>query len=261
MGKRENTMRMNDDPFAVIADYYDLDLGGFQEDVPLYDNLARRTEMPVLELGTGTGRVAIPLAKNGHTVVGIDSSEAMLTVARRNAGRRRNNLQFILAEMTAFSFDASFGLVFCALGGFLHLDSQAKQIQTLERVRDHLAASGLFTLDLPNPEAVEWEPGCRELILEWTRERQDGTMVSKFVSTQADRARQVQRITHIYEEWHNAGSRRRQALFELRHVHRFEMELLLRHTGWKIEGVYGSYDLEPYDSDSPRMIFVAGCAR
>jgi len=96
--------------------------------------------------------------------------------------------------------------------------------------------------------------------LEWTRERQDGTMVSKFVSREADRARQVQRITHIYEEWHDAGSRRRQATFESRYVHRFEMELLLKQTGLKIEGVYGSYDLEPYNSDSPRMIFMAGRA-
>jgi SAM-dependent methyltransferase len=260
MGKREDTMRRSDDPFAVIADYYDLDLGDFQEDVPLYDNLARRTELPVLELGAGTGRVAIPLAKSGHTVVGIDSSEAMLAAARRKAGRRRNNLQFILAEMTEFSFDVRFGLIFCALGGFLHLDSQEKQIQTLERAREHLAASGLLALDLPNPGTVEWEPGCQELVLEWTRERQDGTMVSKSVSREADRARQVQRITHIYEEWHGAGSERRLVTFESRYVHRFEMELLLRQTGLKTEGVYGSYDLEPYDSASPRMIFMAGRA-
>ena len=260
MGKRENTIRMSDNPFSVIADYYDLDLGDFQEDVSLYDNLARRTELPVLELGAGTGRVAIPLAKSGHTVVGIDSSEAMLAVARHKAGRRRNNPQFALAEMTEFSFDVRFGLIFCALGGLLHLDSQEKQVQTLERARDHLAAGGLLAIDLPNPGTVEWEPGCQELVLEWTRERQDGTMVSKFVSREADRARQVQRITHIYEEWHDAGSRRRQATFESRYVHRFEMELLLKQTGLKIEGVYGSYDLEPYDSDSPRMIFVVGRA-
>jgi hypothetical protein len=85
-------------------------------------------------------------------------------------------------------------------------------------------------------------------------------MVSKFVSTEADRARQVQRVTHIYEEWHSAGSRRRLAAFELRYVHRYEMELLLKQAGLKLEGAYGSYDLEPYESDSPRMISVASRA-
>jgi SAM-dependent methyltransferase len=252
---------MTHDPFSVIADYYDLDLGDYQEDVPLYDNLARRTEMPVLELGAGTGRVAIPLTKSGLSVVGIDSSEAMLTVARRKAGRRlRGSLQLALAEMTEFSFDVRFGLIFCALGGFLHLDSQEKQMQTLERARRHLAPGGLLALDLPNPEAVEWEPGCQGLFLEWTRERQDGTMISKFASTEADRARQVQRVTHVYEEWHSAGSRRRLATFELRYVQRFEMELLLKEAGLKTEGVYGAYDLEPYDSESPRMVFLASPA-
>jgi SAM-dependent methyltransferase len=251
---------MSHDPFEVIADYYDLELGDYQEDVPLYHNLARRTEMPVLELGVGTGRVAIPLAKSGHSVVGIDSSDAMLAVARRKAGRGRGAPRLVLSEMTGFSFETSFGLIFCALGGFLHLNSQQGQIDTLGRARQHLAPDGLLALDLPNPEAVEWEPGSQGLILEWTRERQDDTMVSKFVSMEADRARQVQRVTHIYEEWHSAGSRRRLASFELRYVHRYEMELLLNQAGLKPEGVYGSYDLGPYDPDSPRMIFVAGRA-
>ena len=251
---------MSHDPFEVIADYYDLELGDYQEDVPLYHNLARRTEMPVLELGVGTGRVAIPLAKSGHSVVGIDSSDAMLAVARRKAGRGRGAPRLLLSEMTGFSFDMSFGLIFCALGGFLHLNSQQGQLDTLGRARQHLTADGLLTLDLPNPQAVEWEPGSQGLILEWTREREDDTMVSKFVSIEADRARQVQRVTHIYEEWHGAGSRRRLASFELRHVHRYELELLLNQAGLKPEGVYGSYDLGPYDPDSARMIFVAGCA-
>jgi SAM-dependent methyltransferase len=251
---------MSHDPFEVIADYYDLELGDYQEDVPLYHNLARRTEMPVLELGVGTGRVAIPLAKSGHSVVGIDSSDAMLAVARRKAGRGRGAPQLLLSEMTGFSFDMSFGLIFCALGGFLHLNSQQGQLDTLGRAREHLAPGGLLALDLPNPEAVVWEPGSQGLILEWTRERQDGTMVSKFLSTEADRARQVQRVTHIYEDWHGAGARRRLAIFELRYAHRYEMELLLKQAGLKPEGVYGSYDLGPYDPDSPRMIFVAGSA-
>ncbi len=251
---------MSHDPFEVIADYYDLELGEYQEDVPLYHNLARRTEMPVLELGVGTGRVAIPLARSGHSVVGIDSSDAMLAVARRKAGKGRGAPRLVLSEMTGFSFDMSFGLIFCALGGFLHLNSQQGQLDTLGRARQHLAPDGLLALDLPNPEAVGWEPGSQGLILEWTRERQDDTMVSKFVSVEADRARQVQRVTHIYEEWHSAGSRRRQASFELRYVHRHEMDLLLNQAGLKPEGVYGSYDLGPYDPDSPRMIFVASRA-
>ena len=136
-----------------------------------------------------------PWRKSGHSVVGIDSSRRCWRSARRKADRRlRGNLQLVLAEMTEFSFDVSFGLIFCALGGFLHLDSQEEQVETLERAPRHLAPDGLLALDLPNPEAVEWEPGCQGLILEWTRERQDGTMVSKFVSTEADRARQVQRV-------------------------------------------------------------------
>jgi len=252
---------MAHDPLAVIAEYYDLDLGDYQEDIPLYENLARRTDLPVLELGVGTGRVAIPLAEAGLSVVGIDSSEAMLAVARSKLDKGLSRrLQLILAEMEEFSLNESFVLVLCPLGGFLHLSSQDKQIRALECARRHLDRGGLVALDLPSLETADWEPGARGLILEWTRERLDGTKVSKFVSVAADRARQIQWVTHIYEEWTAAGSRRRIASFEMRYVHRFEMELLLAQAGLKVDGLYGSYDLAPYDSDSPRMIFLAGHA-
>jgi SAM-dependent methyltransferase len=259
--KRKPRRDMAHDPFAVIADYYDLDLGDYQEDIPLYENLARRTGLPVLELGVGTGRVAIPLAEAGFSVVGVDSSEPMLAVARSKLDKALSrHLRLILAEIEGVSLDESFGLILCPLGGFLHLNSQDKQIRALECARRHLAAGGLVALDLPSLEATEWEPGDRGLILEWTRERLDGTLVSKFASVAADRARQVQRVTHIYEEWTATGSRRRVASFELRYVHRFEMELLLAQAGLKVDGLYGSYDLEPYDSHSPRMVFLAGHA-
>ena len=63
---------MPDDPYAPIADIYDFSYEDFDDDVEFYDNLARSVEGPVLELGVGSGRVALPLARRGHEVVGID---------------------------------------------------------------------------------------------------------------------------------------------------------------------------------------------
>ena len=71
-----------------LAELFDLDFGHFADDLPFYENLARRCEGPILELGVGAGRVAIPLARAGFEVWGIDSSEAVLARARaKRAGK------------------------------------------------------------------------------------------------------------------------------------------------------------------------------
>jgi SAM-dependent methyltransferase len=258
---------MTDDPFDVIAEYYDLDLAGYEEDVGIYENLGRRHDLPILELGVGTGRVAIPLRRAGLHVVGIDHSEAMLAVARRKLEALRPqslaaNLRLLKEDMTNFELGESFGLIFCALGGFMHLCSQDDQVRALEGARRHLASDGLLVIDLPAFEPQEWEPGVQPLTLVWTRkDTARDTLVSKFHNCQADPARQVQHVTHIYEEWGPQGSlRRRLVTFELRYVHRHEMELLLSRAGLQTRDLYGTYDLSPHDLHSPRMIFVAGLA-
>ncbi len=256
---------MTDEPFDVIADYYDLDLAGYEEDVGIYENLSRRHDAPVLELGVGTGRLAIPLARAGLQVVGIDRSEAMLAVAGRKQEALRPqrlaaNLRLLAADMTDFDLGQTFGLVCCALGGLMHLHSQENQVRALECARRHLASDGLLVIDLPAFQPQEWEAGVQPLTLDWTRrDASRGVLVSKFRSCQADPARQIQHVTHIYEEWGPDGSlRRRLASFELRFIHRHEMELLLSRAGFRIRDLYGAYDLSPYDLNAPRMIFVAG---
>ena len=258
---------MTQAPFDVIADYYDLDLAGYEEDVGIYENLGRRHDRPVLELGVGTGRVAIPLLRAGLRVVGIDRSEAMLAQAQRKLEALRpqrlaSNIRLLKEDITDFDLEESFGLVFCALGGFVHLRSQDNQVRALECARRHLASDGLLVIDLPAFDPQEWEPGVQPLILHWTRrDAPRDVLVSKYRSCQADPARQVLHVTHIYEEWGPQGSmRRRLVTFELRYVHRHEMELLLSRAGLQVRDLYGSYDLSPYDLHAPRMIFVAGLA-
>ena len=60
-----------DDPYASIADLYDLTYEDFTDDIDFYDNLAQAVDGPLLELGVGSGRVALPLARRGYEVVGI----------------------------------------------------------------------------------------------------------------------------------------------------------------------------------------------
>ncbi|HEY8489381.1 MAG TPA: class I SAM-dependent methyltransferase [Dehalococcoidia bacterium] len=253
---------MTGDPLAPIARFYDLDFGGFDEDLALYRELARRTGGPVLELGVGTGRVALPLARAGLEVTGIDASPAFLAVARERAAREgATRLRLVEADARTFRLDRRFRLVISALGSFAHLETRADQLAALARVREHLAPDGLV-VDLPVLDPAAWEPGVRPVVHEWTRrDPATGRWVDKFSSVEADPAVQTQRVTYWYDERDEAGTvRRTSASFPLRHVFRYEMEGLLSQSGLALEAVYGDYDLAPFEAGSRRLIVVAGAA-
>src|SRR5687768_3124067 len=106
---------MPDDSYASIAGLYDLSYGDFTDDADFYENLARSVDGPILELGVGTGRVAIPLAQEGYDVVGLDASASMLAVARERLAEeklRKGSVELIEGDMTAFELGRRFGLIF-----------------------------------------------------------------------------------------------------------------------------------------------------
>ena len=112
------------DSWAAIYDSVHKDL----EDVPFWVEEARASGGPVLELGCGTGRVAIPIAQAGVSIVGLDDSVRMLRIARAKAkryGLGGEVLRFVRGDMRAFRLDEAFSLVIIPARSFLFLLSVA----------------------------------------------------------------------------------------------------------------------------------------
>lgn len=252
------------DPYARLADLYDLAYGDFTDDLAMYESFARRCRGPVLELGAGTGRVALALARAKVSVVGIDSSEAMLARGRTKAGRAlARRLELVLADMRDFDLDREFELVVCPASGFHHLLTTDDQLRCLGCVRRHLVPGGLFVAHLRSLTAVGWDE-APHAVLEWVRtDPETGDTVSKMVSMRNDGAAQVQHVTHVYERTEPSGvpKERRLLEFDLRIIGRYEVELLLEKAGLELTHVYGDYDLGPYTHDSQHMIIVARRSR
>ena len=103
------------DLYAPIADPYNAEHCHWIEDLDLYKALARRSGSPVLDLGCGSGRVGIALAESGHEVHGIDTSDALLAIARRTACDRDLSITFARKDIRRFRSEVDFSLVFCAL--------------------------------------------------------------------------------------------------------------------------------------------------
>ncbi|TAK34946.1 MAG: class I SAM-dependent methyltransferase [Chloroflexota bacterium] len=246
--------------FDVFARYYDLDYQGVDEDVGFYLGFAQRCGSPILEPACGTGRVLVPLGQAGFEVTGLDVSPVMLDMAGRKLGRTlKKRVRLVEADMREFDLSERFRMAFLASDSFMHADDLEDQARTLRSVHRHLMEGGLLLVDLANPQVPSWLDQGDELRLHWLREDpRTGRSVSKLVACQMDWARQLQEVTFFYDEQGEDGTLRRTvAPFRLRYLFRYEMELLLQMTGYALEGVYGSYDLAPFNAESERMIFVA----
>ena len=247
-------------PFDALARYYDWEHNDYDVDVPLYQDFARRTGGPILELACGSGRLMAPLLELGEHVVGIDSSGPMLERARHalaGAGLL-GRAALHQADVRQFTLDERFQLAVFGLDSFGLLTTIDDQLAALRRIHQHLAPGGLLILDLSNGNGRGAEP-TDELVLQYDgHDPATGLPLSKWTARSTDHGEQVDHYTYFYDE---VGAdqlvRRTVVRLDLRYVGRYELELLLRQAGFFPEAFYGSYDLAPYAAGSERLIAVA----
>ncbi len=128
-----------------FASRYDEWSAGVTEDVPFYVSLAADIDGPLVELAVGSGRVAIPVAlATGRTVIGIDSSPAMLAQARAAAAEADVVLDLREGDMRDLELDEPAGLIYCPFRALLHLPTWADRRRVFERVAGSLHPGGKF---------------------------------------------------------------------------------------------------------------------
>ena len=137
--------------YDKIARIYDPWSVTVVEDVPFYLEEAKRFGGPVLELGVGTGRIAVPVAAAGFEVVGVDLSAGMLEVARETAALAGVELDLRHGDMRDPPVEGEFPLVTAPFRSLLHMETDADRRAVLRAVRRHLAPGGHFVFDVFAP--------------------------------------------------------------------------------------------------------------
>lgn len=247
-----------DDELAAL---YDLVYAGYDDDIDVYEQFARRGTGPLLELCAGSGRVTLPLIERGIEVVALDSSAPMLARLRSGVAGDAGRLREVEGDMRSFDLGEQFHLVFCAFGSFEQLLTSEDQAACLRSVARHMTPDGRFVAELRSLTAIDWDPEPG-LLYEWTKpEPATGELITKLRSQAASGARQVTVDTVIFDRTAGDGTvRRRQIEVAMRAIGRYEIELLLDAAGLRLTDVYGDTDLSPYTDASDRMIIVAALA-
>ena len=246
---------------------YDARAQGVPGDIEFFLGLAKEADaagQPVRELATGTGRIAIPIARAGVRVVGLDLSEAMLAQAAEKSSELEN-VRWVRGEMKSFDLQEKFGLVCIPFRSFQHLLTVADQIACLECIHRHLTPGGRLALDLFNPDIVvmgQWL-GAKRGGLQRRRDDYTSPKTERVVASLETRdsfpASQELKATFIDEEQDDDGvvvSKVYRGL-RLRYLFRYEMEHLLARCGFEVEDVFGDCFGAPFGDTSPEMVFVA----
>lgn len=250
------------DPYAALPDLYDLEHSQYDEDIPLYLNIAEVVGDPILDLGCGTGRITLPLAKAGWRVTGIDRSAAMLDVARSRVACEAPTaeVEFIEADygQSHLGRSGSYGVVIVGLNGLMHLTTPEAQRACLSGVHTALDPRGQLIVDVINPTPETLQAFERGVVHEGRWAMQDGRQVDKFSSRKVSPAAQTIETELWYDITESDGIvRRTTTSFTLRYVHRAELELMLELAGFVECRFYGSYELDPFDDSSDRLIVTA----
>jgi SAM-dependent methyltransferase len=245
-------------------------------DVAFWEDVAAGSDGgPLLELGCGTGRLLVPLARAGHSVVGLDLASHMLARCREKLGEEpaavQERVTLVQADMTSFHLGRRFAQIYCPFGSFHHLSTVEEQLACLTACRDHLAPGGTLVLDLINPdpapggtssdtsasapviEPIQIAPGADAV--EWT----EGRKIRSWATVVGgSRSLQVNDCEVTYEILEADGSSRRVTeTFPMRFVFRYELEHLLARCGFRIEALYGDYDRSQFTDESLGLIVLA----
>jgi SAM-dependent methyltransferase len=228
--------------YDAIAELYDPWSRSVTEDVPFYLAEARKAGSPIVELGVGTGRIAIPIAEAGIQVIGVDSSPGMLEVCRRaaEAAGVAERLDLRLGDLLHPPVPERVRLVTCPFRAYLHMPDEKARLAALRAARELLDPGGKLIFDVFAPrrddieethgrwierepeifERADWDEDAQTLTLSVRGPGGDATMQLAWISA---------------DQWHD----------------------VIERAGFEVEACYGWFDYRPYRRGGEDQVWVA----
>lgn len=249
--------------YVAWAEWYDIFYSAADPgDIEFYHGLCEASGGPILEIGVGTGRIALPLAERGMEIVGIDLYEPMLKVAQQTALDRAplsGSLKLIQADMKNFDLNRQFPVVTIPARTLLLATSEEEQIRTLCSAAKHLEPDGTlaFNLFYPDPEMLADNPD-EEFLLEVV-EKPDGGRYVLTAKNQFDLNLQMNHGTQIAEELDAKGKvlRREELGVVVRYLYPDQVIAMCDLVGLDVIEMWGDFEGGELDEDSDEIVVLA----
>jgi SAM-dependent methyltransferase len=228
-----------------------------RRDVPFWESMALAAGSDVLELGTGTGRIAIPVARAGARVTGIDLSEPMLrrAVARLRRARSEHRPRLVRGDIRTLPFRAeAFSLVMAPYGILQSLVRERDLRETLDAVARVLPRGGRFVIDLV-PDLVRWSEYSRRKSL--TGRFGSTGRVTLIESVSQDRPKGLTRFDQEYVIRRGRTSETHRFSLTFRTVSVPQMRRRLERAGFQVDAVLGDYHGGPWDARADVWVVIA----
>ena len=230
------------------------------DDIPFYLEYAKQQQGDILELGCGTGRVALALAQEGFHVTGLDLSQQMLDVFREKLTTTpalADNITLVHGNMANYTIGCQFSMIIAPFRAFQALTNDNDIESSLACIHNHLANDGIFIINVFNPYPVMDDSWCYEETIEWEHlDKRTGNYVVR--THWGDRIDTVNQIIypHFAHEITYPDGRKERLVDDLRMKYYYSPQLrsVIERADFKIMEEYSWYDKSPLEGRE--IIFV-----
>ncbi len=235
------------------ANIYD-GLNTFLNDLQFYKKwLPKNKDARILELCCGTGRLTLPIAKEGYDITGVDNASTMLKQAKLKSAEAGLEIKFIEADIRNLDLPEKYDLIFIPFNSIHHLYKNEDLLMAFNAVKKHLKNGGLFLLDCYNPNIHYIVGNENELKQIAEYKTSDGRKVLIKQAMRYENSTQINRIEWLY--FINGEFNSIQNL-DMRMYFPQELDSYLKFIGFNIVKKFGSFEEEAFNDKSEKQVFV-----
>ncbi len=246
----------NENSLYFDGRYYDAIVRSLDQyhDLDFYLEIAQLYGGEILELGSGTGRLTIPIARAGFSISGLELEVRLIEQAENKANNESLQISWIEGDMANFKLDKTYDLIFIAFNTFSHLLTRIEIENCFKSVKKHLSVDGIFIIDTFNPL-------LRVLI-------KDSSEIRKYTSfsdpydyekvcevcecNNYEIAAQINHLSYMFK----IGKKKFTKFAHCRMVFPQEMDSLIHYNGFKIIRKYGTHKKHPFSDESYAQIII-----
>jgi SAM-dependent methyltransferase len=254
------------DSYHVAAKYYDGAYGAMRDlvDAPFYLDLARESGGPVLEIGCGTGRVLLPIARQGIEIHGVDNSGPMIGILKESLAQENravsSKVTLHFGDMRDFRLYRRFPLVIIPFRPMQHMHTVADQVRALTSATAHVAEGGTLALDVfyPKFEVLRLGIGEEKLEAEWPSPFDPETVIRRYYRKDAvDKINQTYSLTFIFRSYCKGQlTLEENDTLKMSYYTYPQLRALFLLAGLEPLAEYGSFAKTPLDNTAEEMIFL-----